>query len=150
MQTFESWHPVSDVPEFLSGVFVVQPHSSCMSVICDGKFSNGQLLVLRFEEFEAVTTHEEFAHQWLDETGRPELPMSPGGQWTFPFLKVANSHWAANSNQARDFDRIPIHYVILSGSDIVDVLAFEPPQVLWASIDQVESVLEAVSGLGGT
>ena len=148
MQTFESWHPVSDVPEFLAGIFVVQPHSSRVSIVCAGKFANGQFLILRFEQFEAVVTHEEFAHQWPHETGRPELPMSPGGQWTFPFLKVANSHWAASSNQARDFGRTPIHYTVLSGNDIVDVLAFEPPRVLWATVDQVESLLQAVEQLG--
>jgi|SRR4249919_3847665 len=149
MQTFEPWHPVCDVPEFLVGIFVVQPHSNCVKIVCDGQFANGQLLVLRFDQFEAVFAHEEFAHQWPGETGRPVLPMSPGEHWTFPFLIVANSYWAASSNQARDFGRTPTHYCILSGNDIVDILSFLPPQALWASVEETESLLQAVEQLGG-
>lgn len=148
MQTFKPWFPVERVPSFLSGVFVLQHLAGSITLVCDGDFGEGKLLVLRFEGFEAVTTHEEFAHQWPGEAGTPALPKSPDSSWTFPFLQVDDSVWAATSMQAITSGRVPIHYCILSGSDIVDVLAIEPPLVAWTTVSLVESVMEAAGALG--
>jgi hypothetical protein len=148
MQTFKPWLPIQEPPQFLGGVFVLQHHAGSVTVACDGKFNGGKLLVLRFKSFEAVTTHEEFAHQWPGESGQPELPKSPGGFWTFPFLEVENSVWAANSMKAVTFGIVPTHYCIISGSDIVDVLAVDPPEIAWATVAEVESVMQAAKHLG--
>ncbi|MEA9586254.1 hypothetical protein VC279_08095 [Xanthomonas sp. WHRI 10064A] len=148
MQTFKSWRPIEHVPEYLSGVFILQHFAGSMTVVCDGDFGNGQLLVLRFEGFEAVATHEEFAHQWPGESAVPKLPKSPGSNWTFPFLQVENSEWAADSVQAVTFGRTPCHYSIVSGSDIVDILSLEPPDVAWTSVEAVELVMQAAANLG--
>ena len=149
MQTFKPWHPVADVPEFLAGVLLLQPHSNRLSVVCDGEFANGQLLILHFDQFDAVALNEELNHQWPGESGRPELPMSEGSKWTFPFLALENSAWAADSNAVQLFSAQPTHYCILSAGDIIDVLASVPPRAGWASVEQVEAVLLAAEQLGG-
>ena len=148
MQTFKPWFPVEHSPEFLSGVFVLQHHAGSVTIACDGVFNEGRLLVLRFEGFEAVATHQEFAHQWPGVSGTPDLPKSPGGFWTFPFLTVENSVWAASSMKAVAFGEVPTHYCVISGSDIVDVLAVNPPEIAWATIAEVESVMRAAQHLG--
>lgn len=148
MQTFKPWFPIEQVPEFLAGVFVLQHAAGSITLVCDGDFGNGKLLVLRFEGFEAVTTHGEFAHHWPGESSTHALPKSPGSSWTFPFLQVDGSVLAANSMQAVTFGSIPDHYCILSGSDIVDVLALEPPRVAWTTAVAVESVMDAAGRLG--
>ncbi len=148
MQTFRPWFPIEKVPEFLAGVFVLQHFAGSITVVCDGDFGNGKLLILRFECFEAVIIHEEFAHHWLGESSTHALPTSPGGSWTFPFLQVDGSVLAAKSVQAVTFGRIPSHYCILSGSDIVDVLALEPPRVAWTTAVALESVMDAAGRLG--
>ena len=132
----------------IGGTSVLQHHAGSVTIACDGVFSEGKLLVLRFEGFEAVATHEEFAHQWPGESGTRDLPKSPGGFWTFPFLKVENSVWAANSMKAVAFGQIPTHYCVISGSDIVDVLAVDPPEIAWATVADVESVMQAAQNLG--
>ena len=79
---------------------------------------------------------------------RGTLPKSPGGLWTFPFLTVENSVWAASSMKAVAFGEVPTHYCVISGSDIVDVLAVNPPEIAWATIAEVESVMRAAQHLG--
>ncbi|OQP80594.1 hypothetical protein IA54_021720 [Xanthomonas phaseoli pv. syngonii LMG 9055] len=148
MQTFKPWHPIEHAPEYLTGVFILQHFAGSMTVVCDADFGNMQLLVLRFEGFEAVATHEEFAHRWHGKTDAPELPKSPGSNWTFPFLQFENSAWAAESVQAVTFGRVPCHYVIVSGSDIVDILSLEPPELSWTPVEAVEFVMEAAASLG--
>ena len=148
MQNFTPWFPIEHVPVFLAGVFVVQHLAGAMTLICDGDFGDGKLLVLRFERFEAVSIHEEFARPWPGESGDRLLPKSPGTSWTFPFLKVENSLWAANSVQAITFADTPHHYCIISGSDIVDVLSLEPPQVTWTTSAEASFVMDAIGRLG--
>ncbi|MGE8224349.1 MAG: hypothetical protein ACN6RK_01065 [Stenotrophomonas sp.] len=148
MQIFKPWLPVERVPAFLSGVFILQHVAGAMTLVCDGHFEEGKLLVLRFEGFKAVCTHEEFSHQWPGESGSPVLPKSPGGSWTFPFLKIENSFWAKSSVKAITFDQVPQHYCIISGSDIVDVLSVEPPEVTWTTPAELELVMAAIGSLG--
>ena len=148
MQTFIPWLPVQHVPEFLAGVFVLQHSAGAMTIVCDGEFADGSLLVLRFENFEAVTTHKEFSHQWPGESDPTALPKSPGGYWTFPFLQVQDSAWAATSMQANTFGQVPSHYCILSASDIVDVLALEPPRIDWTTAAETDRIMDAASKLG--
>ncbi|MBB3802572.1 hypothetical protein FHR47_002839 [Xanthomonas arboricola] len=148
MQTFNRWFPVEQVPEFLAGVFVLQHLTGAMTIVCDGNFGDEKLLVLRFEAFEAVTTYEEFSHRWLVQPGSSAPPKSPGSHWTFPFLQIEGSLWAAGSMHATTFGLTPTHYCILSAGDIVDVLAMEPPQIAWTTALEVESVMGAALELG--
>ena len=148
MQIFKPWLPIERVPAFLSGVFILQHVAGAMTLVCDGNFEEGKLLVLRFEGFEAVCTHEEFSHQWPGESDSPVLPKSPGGSWTFPFLQIDNSFWAKSSVKAITFDLVPQHYCIISGSDIVNVLSVEPPEVTWTTPAELELVMAAIGSLG--
>ena len=148
MQTFNPWFPIDRVPEFLAGVFVLQHFAGSMTIVCDGQFENGQLLVLRFRNFEAVTTHPEFSHEWLGESDLPALPKSPGGYWTFPFLVVEQSIWALKSKESQVFGNVPSHYCVLSASDIVDVLSSEPPQIGWTTATEIERVMDSAAKLG--
>lgn len=148
MQTFKPWFPVEDVPACVAGVFVLQHFASSVTLACDAQFANGKLLVMRFDHLEAVVLHQEFAHRWPGDTGTSALPKSSGGEWTFPFLKVENSSWAAESMQAQKFGEVPHHYCVLSGTDIIDVLTLEPPKVFWTTAEQLEAVMAAAANLG--
>lgn len=133
---------------FLAGVFILQHSAGAMTIVCDGEFADGNLLVLRFDNFEAVTTHKEFSHKWPGESDSMALPKSSGGYWTFPFLQVQDSAWAASSMQAETFNNIPTHFCILSASDIVDVLALEQPRVDWTTVAEIDRIMGAASKLG--
>ena len=148
MQSFELWHPVSDVPEFLAGAFVVQLGSEGMLVVCDGQFQTGDCAVLAFESPEAVLVHEEFAHKWEPETGLESPPKSAGSQFAVPFLKILDSSWAANSRRATAFEEVPTHYCIISLDNAVDVLSMYPPTVRWASPSAVNELFDLASQLG--
>jgi hypothetical protein len=148
MQSFHPWHVIANTPEYLTGVFVLQPPSSELAIICDGDFKDDRLLVLRFEQFEAVMIHEEFAHQWHGESKPPALPKSPDSAWTFPFLRVQGSVWAANSVRSQYFQEIPAHFSVISSDMVIDVLSFEEPTVAWTTREELESVSSVVAQLG--
>ena len=148
MQSFDPWHVISDTPEYLTGVFVLQPPTSELAIICDGEFKDGRLPVLRFKDYEAVKMHQESAHLWVGESQPPALPKSADSVWTFPFLKVEDSVWAANSVRSQYFQEVPSHYSVISSDMIVDVLSFEEPTVSWTTREELELVSNAVAQMG--
>ncbi len=148
MQSFELWHPVPDIPEFLAGAVVLQVGYNELLVVCDGQFQGGKCLILSFGATEAFHVYEEFAHRWEPEAGLDSPPKSPGSRYTFPFLKIINSSWAADSNRARTFADVPTHYCILSLGYFVDVLSLHPPQVRWADPAEIDLLFDRALHLG--
>ena len=148
MQSFELWHPVSDAPEFLSGAVAVQAGYNELLIVCDGQFQTGKCLILSFGSTEAFHVYEEFAHRWEPESGLESPPKSSGSRYPFPFLKIVNSSWAANSNHARTFGEIPTHYCVLSLGHFVDILSLHPPQIRWATATEIDSLFDRALQLG--
>jgi hypothetical protein len=141
MQQFEAWKPVSYVPDYLSGAFVVLASANQASVICDGQFETGKCLVLKFGRIEEVLITEEFAREWP-----AELAASRPG--TVPLLIVRDSEWAKGSSQVATFGNALHHYCIVSADCCVDVLAPDPPSVAWAAPSAVDALFAQAEALG--
>lgn len=141
MQHFEPWNPIPQIPDFLSGAFVVHAGANQASVICDGEFGNGKCLILKFERIEEILITEEFAREWP-----AELATSRPG--TVPLLMVRESAWAESSSQRATFGNSLHHYCIVSGDCCVDILAPEPPRVAWAEPSAVDDLFAQAEALG--
>ena len=124
MQSFELWHPVTDIPEHLSGAVVLQPGHNELLVRCDGKFKNGKRLVLSFGCIDAFQIRDD-AYKPNEATG------SKSGKFTFPFLKALNFNWAASASPAYHIDFLPVHYIINSLTYCMDVLSSHEPYIIW-------------------
>ena len=141
MQHFEAWKPIPQVPDYLSGAFVVLAGANQASVICDGQFGNGKCLVLKFRRIEEVLITEEFARDWPK-----DLAASRPG--TVPLLIVKESDWAQGSSQMATFGNPLQHYCIVSADCCVDILAPEPPSVAWAEPSAIDSLFAQAEALG--
>ena len=144
MQSFKPWFPVERIPERLHEVFVLHHSVEAVTLLCHGDFENEKLLLIRFDTFQAVAIHDEFAHKWPGESDAIALPKSPNSSWTFPFLQVENSVWGANSEYALTYGHVPGHFCVLSDSSIVDVLSLKSPVINWITADKAKLVLQAM------
>ena len=150
MQSFELWHPTTDIPEYLSGAVVLQPGHNELFVICDGEFKNGKCLVLSFGFTEAfhVYDHAAYPQQYMKDSNEPQRPKS--GEYTFPFLKVLNSNWAIGSSQTYLFDDTPTHYSVFSLTYCVDVLCSHEPTIHWVNPSDINALFDTVLAAANT
>jgi hypothetical protein len=89
-------------------------------------------LLLRFGRVLAFSSHEEFAHPWVDD---PIVLPRLGGtwsQWVWPLLEVTHSTWLATFSPARraSYDQ-PRHYRVISMDNTIDVLTANAVQAEW-------------------
>ena len=147
MQSFERWYPVPDVPSHLAVAVALQSRGDEWRVIC-GPFSSGQCLVLCFDTADALLAQEECEHRWEPEEGLASPPKSGGGEYTFPFLKIRDSAWAAGSRRAQYFGQTPTHFCVVSLDCIVDILSVHPPQVRWMALEELDAMVDRIQALG--
>jgi hypothetical protein len=85
---------------------------------------------------------DDFVQRW-----EPELQHSqPAGQ---PFLKIAESQWAASSFLTAALEQPLQHFCVLAGDFSVEVLSSSGPTVRWASADAVDTFFNHGLALGG-
>lgn len=144
MQIFKPWLPVEKIPERLYEVFSLHHSGEAVTLLCHGDFENERILLIQFNSFQAVMIHDEFAHKWPGESDTIVLPKSPNSSWTFPFLQVENSIWAANSEWALTYSDLPQHFCVISANSIVDVLSLKSPRINWITADKAKLVLQAI------
>jgi hypothetical protein len=128
------WHPTSGLDAPAGAVDVTETDGQLTLILRFSSVVNGlpRDLRLHFGRVVAFSSHEEFAHPWLDaQTPQPRL----SGAWskyTFPCIEVLQSSWQHSFGESRLFGRGQVrHFQVVSLDKTVDILTTGPVHASW-------------------
>jgi len=123
---YEQWKPIDGLPEVL---YVEGLHDDYegVRILLKGEQEDGKMLVIKFDPA--------LSYRNTDEGDRHILAREhPEVRGTWSLFKAEQSEfidWFNRENQNIRNDLNIVHYLIVTESDVIDILAGFPPKVEW-------------------
>lgn len=124
--TYEPWEPIDELPKIL---YVEGLHDDYegVRILLKGEAEDAKMLVIKFDPALSYRNTDEGDRHVLAR----EHPEVRGGGALFKAEQSGFIDWFNRENQGVRSNLDIVHYLIVTESDIIDVLSVFPPEVQW-------------------